>query len=180
MRVDEPSRDTPHWMTSLLVRLALVPLIFLLGPRLAHATIFVTPSAALVERADAIALGAVRAVTPRWEGGRIVTDVTLDVAQTIKGALPQTISIVAPGGKIGDIVMRVIGGASFRVGDRSIVFLTRRSGVHRLLGLGAGKLDVYSRDGRELVAWPHDNIVEEAPLARVLDGLSSLARGAAR
>jgi hypothetical protein len=161
---------------AMLARLALLPLIFLLGPRLANATIFVTSSAApLVESADAIALGSVRAVTARWEGHCIVSDVQLDVHATVKGQLPRTITLVAAGGKIGDVVMRVIGGADFRIGDRSIVFMSTRQGVRRLIGLGAGKLDVRTRDGQELVALSRGATTEELPLRRVIDELRAMA-----
>jgi hypothetical protein len=176
-RRDEPTRELrapQHWLTTL-TKLALLPLIFLLGPRVANATIFVTSSAApLVTRADAIVLGSVRAVTPRWEGRRIVSDVELDVEETVKGAPPQHLTLVAPGGRIGDVVMRVIDGASFRVGDRSILFLSHRDGVHRLVGLGAGKLDVRTSAGQQLVAWHRNGVVDELPLARVLDELKAL------
>jgi hypothetical protein len=166
---------------STFAQLALIPLLFILGPRLAQATIFVRSAMApLVAHADAIALGSVRAVTPRWEGRRIVSDVQLDVAQSIKGELPKTITLVASGGKVGDVVMRVVGGADFHVGDRSILFLKAQSGGHRLIGLASGKLDVYTRDGRESVVWPKDGTVEEVPLARVLDELRSLAKAKAQ
>jgi hypothetical protein len=158
-------------------RLTLVVLVFLLGPRLASGTIFVlADKTQLVERADAIALGTVHSVTPRWEGTRIVSDVALDVEQTVKGALPRQVSLVAPGGKVGDVVMRVIDGAAFRVGDRSIVFMTQRDGLRRLLGPGAGKLDVHARGGQELVAWTKNGVVEEATLQRVLGELRTMAQ----
>jgi hypothetical protein len=165
---------------SKLVQLVLIPLVFLLGPRIAQATIFVKSAMApMVARADGIALGAVRVITPRWEGRRIVSDVQLEVAEAIKGKLPKTITLVAAGGKIGDVAMKVVGGADFRVGDRSIVFLSTQGGVHRLLGLAAGKLDIYTRDNRELVTWRNEDTVEELPLRRVLDELRALAKAKA-
>lgn len=170
-----------HAPPKALTRLTLVVLVFLLGPRLASGTIFVLKDKAqLVERADAIALGRVHSVTARWEGTRIVSDVALDVEEAVKGALPQQVSLVAPGGKVGDVVMRVIDGAAFRVGDRSIVFMTKRDGARRLLGLGAGKLDVRKSGGQELVAWTRDGLVEEATLQRVLGELRTMAQERSR
>lgn len=164
-----------------LARLALIPLVFLLGPRLAGATIFIiSDKAPLVMNADAIALGTVRAVTPHWEGHRIVSDIALDVEETVKGSLPQQVVLVAPGGKVGDIVMRVVDGAQFHVGDRSIVFMSARGGVHRLMGLAAGKLDVRTRASADVVAWPKNGAVEELPLSRVLSELRTLAQESAR
>lgn len=160
-----------------LAQLALIPLVLLLGPRLAGATIFViSDKAPLVRRADAIALGTIRAVTPRWEARRIVSDIELDVEQTVKGSLPGRVSLVAAGGKVGDVVMRVIDGAEFHVGDRSIVFMSARDGVRRPLGLAAGKLDVRTRDGSDVVAWRKESAVEEVPLTRVIAELRRLVQ----
>jgi hypothetical protein len=170
-----PGRSRAGW----LARLALLPLLFLLGPGLARATLLVTAQAgALVDRADAIVLGSVRATRARWEGARIVTDVDLEVAETIKGQPARILTVVAPGGKIGDVRMQVVGGAEFRSGDRSILFLSLRDGTPRLLGLSAGKIDVRRYGAEELVMWPGAGSPQ--PLSHVLELLRLLSRGGSR
>jgi len=164
-----------------LTRLALIPLFFILGPRLAGATIFVNSEMApLAFQADTIALGTVRVLSSRWEAGRIVSDAQVELSQVIKGAAPRTITVVAAGGKVGDVAMRVIGGAQFHVGDRSILFLTAQGGIHRVVGLAAGKLDVFTRRGQQMVTWPAAGPTGAVPLDTALDQLRTVAQSPRR
>ncbi|HJZ84604.1 MAG TPA: hypothetical protein VKN99_05500 [Polyangia bacterium] len=161
---------------------SLCALIAALGFGRAHATVFVRiPTERMVAMADTIVLAQVAATQSRWDHGRIVTRVALTVEFSIKGVPGHTLVVEAPGGKVGDIAMRVLDGPEFRAGERAIVFLTRsRPGdVHRVLNLSQGKLAVVRDTSRgDLVTWvpPGTGWVETTPLAQVVTTLRALAR----
>ena len=85
---------------------------------------------------------------------RIVTDVTLRVDETLKGAARHGDQIVIRrlGGAIGEIGMRVEGEPAFEVGQRSIVFARRTpSGTLRPVGMAQGVMRIQRLEGRDLV-----------------------------
>lgn len=99
----------------------------------------------LSQEADAVVRGTVRRVQSRWsgDGRRIVTDVELEVAETLKGTPPRTLVIVQPGGRVGDIGQRVSGLASFTPGEEVVVFLDRRGpDAFAVRGMAQGKYRV--------------------------------------
>lgn len=109
----------------------------------------------LVTRADVIVVAEVtgqRAL--RDPRGRIVTDVTLRVDETMKGA-PVTgdqVKVRCLGGTIGDIGMRVPGEPSFRNGERRLLFGRHGQGSRlRPVGMAQGALPVRQQDGRTMV-----------------------------
>jgi hypothetical protein len=70
------------------------------------------------------------------------------------------------------VMMRVMGGATFRVGDEAVLLVRKSASAHRLLGLAAGKLDVErARDGRALVRWPAGDGVEIIALDDAMERL---------
>src|SRR5262249_55188851 len=133
----------------------------------------------LAEHSDLILLGHVEKIASRWDGGKIVTDATVRVEQTVKGAPTRAVVVSQPGGRVGDIVMRVLGGAEFHAGDRSILFLKQAGPSLRVVGLAQGKLDVRRNGaGVEVVTWVPAGAAaaDTVPLAGALARLRTLVQ----
>ena len=85
------------------------------------------------------------------ERGRIVTDVLLQVEESIKGdqAPGAAVTVRRLGGVVGDMGLRVAGEPSFETGETVVLFGARRSrsGVLRPVGMSQGTLRVFERDG---------------------------------
>lgn len=78
----------------------------------------------LVDRSERIVQGEVVKLEAKEEQGRIVTYITLDVQDTLKGpADEQTISFRVLGGRMGDLVTIVHGTPQFSAGEQVLVFL---------------------------------------------------------
>lgn len=115
---------------------------------------------AMSRAADAVVRGKVTKVQSRWtdDQRKIVTDVELQVSETLKGSPPKTVKIVQPGGVVGDIGQRVDGVAEFKEGEECVVFLERQGDkVFSVVGMAQGKLKVErSSDGKASFAVPSD------------------------
>jgi hypothetical protein len=84
------------------------------------------------------------------ERGQIVTDVAMQVEESVKGehAPGAAIIVQRQGGTVGDIGMRVSGEPSFVVGETVVLFATRSTGgVLRPVGMSQGALRVFEKDG---------------------------------
>jgi hypothetical protein len=85
------------------------------------------------------------------ERGRIVTDVALQVEESIKGqeAPGAAITVRRLGGVVGDQGLRVAGEPTFETGETVVLFgaRMRRGGALRPVGMSQGALRVYERDG---------------------------------
>lgn len=137
--------------------------------RLAVVTLFAAGSArattmlaadvpSLTRSSDAVVRGTVTSVQSRWTGDRmrIVTDVQIEVEESLKGTPPRQVTVVQPGGVVGDIGQRVSGLASFQPGEEVVVFLEKRPGAtYRVAGMAQGKFRVErSTDRRAAYAVP--------------------------
>ena len=135
-----------------------------------------TPGSSLLESADDVVLGTIDSADAAWQGRRIVTVAQVRVERSFKRRVAATIAVQAPGGTVDGVGMRVMGGAELRAGDRALFFLAARPGPHRIVGLGAGKLDV-TRDGagRETIAWQRAGRaqVEVVPLDDALNDVTA-------
>ncbi|MHB8873799.1 MAG: hypothetical protein ACYC8T_08955, partial [Myxococcaceae bacterium] len=133
-------------------------LVALFGTAAGATTLLAMDVPALARGADAIVRGSVVGVTSRWTGDhqRIVTEVQIEVADRLKGTAPQIVTVVQPGGVVGDIGQRVSGLASFAEGEEVVVFLERRAGGTFLVeGMAQGKFRVErSSDGKAAYAVP--------------------------
>jgi hypothetical protein len=140
----------------------------LLGLPAAATTMLKMDLAGLAQTADTVVHGTVRRMESRWSGDRrrIVTDVEIEVAETLKGQASGTVLIVQPGGRVGDIGQKVHGMASFTPGEEVVVFLDRKGpSAFRVTGMAQGKYQVRrSADSRSALAVP-----EGAGDARLLD-----------
>lgn len=78
-----------------------------------------------VERAASIVVGKVVAQQSAWDANRerILTYSTFRVEQTLKGAPSQEITIVTPGGTVGDVAQDYVGVPRFNTGGEHVVFV---------------------------------------------------------
>ncbi len=82
-------------------------LLVLLGASLAAATTLLALDVPALTKGSALVVRAtVRSVEARWtkDGGRIMTDAVLDVTETWKGAPTKQVTVMQPGGIVGEVV----------------------------------------------------------------------------
>jgi len=116
----------------------------------------------LAAAADAVVYGQVVRRSSAWApgGGQIFTTVVLRPIETWKGASAGEVSVLVPGGELGELSQTVQGAAAFDDAEEVVVFLHRRApgtyGVERLalgkfvVGAPAGSLKRAHRDRRGL------------------------------
>ena len=113
---------------------------------------------ALARGADAVVHGVVRRVESRWSGDkmRIVTDVEIQVTESLKGQPGGTVLVTQPGGRVGDVGQVVHGLASFTAGEEVVVFLEKRGArAFRVSSMAQGKYQVKrDADGKAALAVP--------------------------
>ncbi|HYH07970.1 MAG TPA: hypothetical protein VEK11_13005 [Thermoanaerobaculia bacterium] len=121
----------------------------LLAPLTAEATI----SRAMkfdekVENAAAIVVGKCIRQTSQWDAARnwILTYSTFQVEKTLKGQPAQEITIVTPGGQVGDIAQDVVGVPRFRQGDENVLFVRNSNAGPTVLYLDQGAYRVVKDD----------------------------------
>jgi hypothetical protein len=114
----------------------------------------------LAQNSHTVVHGTVRRVESRWSGDRrrILTDVEIQVTESLKGQPGSTVLIVQPGGKMGDIGQTVHGSASFTPGEEVVVFLERKGATaFQLSGMAQGKYQVRrAADSQTVLAVPED------------------------
>lgn len=104
----------------------------------------------LAQSAEVIVHGTVRRMESRWSGdGRlIVTDVEIQVTESLKGQAGNTLLVIQPGGSVGDIGQKVSGLASFAPNEEVVVFLRRRGpGSYQVTAMAQGKYKVMRTEG---------------------------------
>lgn len=109
----------------------------------AQASIVVQMSVeSLTQDATTIVVGRVVETRASWtEGdhGAIVTDVVVEVEESIKGAKVERLTFRVMGGRVDDLAQRVPGEPVFRRGERALLFLDARPGGRLgVLGMGQG------------------------------------------
>ena len=81
-------------------------------------------------------------------GGQIFTAVVLKPIETWKGKQRDEITVVVPGGSVGDLSQTVQGVAEFHSGEEVVVFLLERSpGIYSVERLALGKFAVGAPSG---------------------------------
>ena len=124
--------------------------------------------ASLTQSSDAVVRGKVKATQSRWSADhkRIITEVTIEVAEFFKGAGSSTLVVRQPGGEIDGIGQKVSGLASFAEGEEVVLFLERvETGKYRVNGMAQGKYRVErSSDKRAVFVVP-----ESTEEAQVID-----------
>lgn len=109
-----------------------------------------------VENAAAIVLGKCVRQTAQWDAARnwILTYSTFQVEKTLKGQPAQEITIVTPGGQVGDIAQDVVGVPRFRQGDENVLFVRHSSAGPTVLYLDQGAYRVVKDDRGNRVVNP--------------------------
>src|SRR6185436_13518361 len=93
-----------------------------------------SPLAARTQAATRVVVAQVRDVQSRFATNRfgdqlIVSDVELDVAETLKGPATATMRVAIEGGTVGDLTLKVSDLPSFRPGERAVFFLDNENGT---------------------------------------------------
>jgi hypothetical protein len=137
---------------------ALLPVVLLLCLPASATTMLRADLPELAQSADTIVHGTVRRVESRWsgDGRRIVTDVEIQVTESLKGQAGGSVVVTQPGGRVGDIGQSVSGLASFTPGEEVVLFLERRGAqAFRVAGMAQGKYQVQrSAEGTRALAVP--------------------------
>jgi len=109
----------------------LLPLIALLAPAAAHATMLEKMSVEqLAQRAALVVEGTVLSTSVDRTGGEVRTDVRLQVRETLKGEPGDVAEFSVPGGTLPDgTVVRVDAMPTFQAGDECYVFVDVRGWV---------------------------------------------------
>ncbi len=116
--------------------------VFLLAAALpANAAVAVPVSVEdLARGSDAVVRGRVARVTSRWIGRRIFSFAEVDAATVWRGSSQSRVTVITPGGVVGNIGQQVDGAASFGEGEEVVLFLARaEGGAFRVAGLRQGK-----------------------------------------
>ncbi len=113
--------------------------------RASHASLVLAlDTTELTKRADHIAVADVLSVQSAWDQAhkKIFTTIELSVVESWKGgAQPAShLTVVQPGGAVGDIAMTVFGMPQFTPGERLLVFLRGTTGAAGVVGMAQGKL----------------------------------------
>src|SRR5437763_12422249 len=99
----------------------------------------------LTASADAVVYGRVirRSSACAKGGAQIFTSVVLHPIETWKGTPGSMVTVLVPGGEVGDLSQTVQGAAAFRDGEEVVVFLHRRApGTYGVEGMARGKFAV--------------------------------------
>src|SRR6516225_161182 len=94
----------------------------------------------LTAAATDVVYGRVLSGSSGWSGDhrRIVTRVAVAVLERWKGTTEGQVTVLRPGGQVGDLVQEVSGVAELRPGDEVVLFLARTGPYHRVVGLSQG------------------------------------------
>jgi hypothetical protein len=122
----------------------LLALAQVLTARPAHASLVVAlDTNELAKRADHVTVADVVSVQSAWDERheKIRTTIDLLVVETWKGsAVPAShITVVQPGGTVGDIAMVVFGMSQFVPGERALFFLRGKPAAASVVGMAQGK-----------------------------------------
>ena len=106
-----------------------------------------------VESAQAIVLGKVVRQESRFDDDSrmILTYTTFQVEKALKGVAPGEVTIVTPGGRIGDVQQTTVGVPDFQQGQENVVFLKNTRRGPTVLFFDQGAYDVVSERGERLV-----------------------------
>lgn len=106
----------------------------------------------MISRAPDIVVATVSSRRSEWEfhgaSRLIVTKVTLEVEQRLKGSAPRTLVVEVLGGTIGDETQRLSHVPEFRVNDRDVLFLHgRQRAASPVVGSDQGRFRVIAESG---------------------------------
>lgn len=129
----------------------------LVAPVALATTLLKADVATLTRGSSAVVVGKVVGSSSRFteDKARIITDTEIAVTQTIKGEVPARVTVMQPGGEVGDVGQKVAGTARFSDGEEVVLFLEKRGARFFVTGLAQGKFTVQrSSDGKSAWALP--------------------------
>jgi hypothetical protein len=123
-----------------------------------------------VDRAASIIVGRLVSQESNWDANRqrILTYSKFQVEKTLKGSAAKEITIVTPGGTVGDIAQDYVGVPRFRTGDENVVFVRNTTLGPTVLYFDQGAYRV-DKDGEERIVTP---LVSSAVLVDVQNGMA--------
>ena len=109
-----------------------------------------------VENAASIVVGRMVSQTSRWDEAKqwILTYSTFEVEKTLKGFPAQQVTIVTPGGTVGDVAQDTIGVPKFREGEEHVLFIRNSQRGPTVLYLEQGAYRVIKDDRGEAMVKP--------------------------
>lgn len=109
-----------------------------------------------VENAAAIVVGKCIGQESRWDATKnwILTYSTFEIEETLKGQPSQRITIVTPGGTVGNLTQEVIGVPKFREGEENVVFVRNSQAGPTVLYLEQGNYKVRKDDRGDRMVEP--------------------------
>src|SRR4051812_27828389 len=98
---------------------------FVLSSPALATTLVKTDLPTLTKTSDVIVRGKVKKVAMRWsrDHSRILTEVEVEVSESLKGSPGATVRILQPGGVVGNIGQTISGLARFTEGEDLVLFL---------------------------------------------------------
>lgn len=145
--------------------------VLLLTPLAAQATTLIhQDTRALVRGSSDVVVGRVVSTTSRWSEGRrhIVTEVTVEVAQSLKGERTR-LTLVQLGGELDGMRYSVPGSPTFQTGEEALLFVWRDArGNAQVNGMAQGKFEI-RRD-----AATGEALIQRATPGLAIDNLRTL------
>ena len=105
----------------------------------------------LCAQADRVVVGGVNKIESRWEGSKIVTDVTIAPTENLKGVGSVPFAITVPGGTVDGVTLRVSAAPVFAVAEQVVLFRKTGPNPGGVYGWYRGKYTVVNGHIRELV-----------------------------
>ena len=149
-----------------------------LAPMTAQATISrVVKFDEKVDQAASIIVGRVVSQESSWDANRqrILTRSKIAVEKTLKGSPAREITIVTPGGTVGDIAQDYVGVPRFNTGDENVVFVRETGAGPTVLFFDQGAYRVAKNDSGERIVMP---LVSSAVLGDVQRGAAAAPESA--
>ncbi len=125
-----------------------------------------------VDRAASIIVGRVVSQESSWDANRqrILTYSKIAVEKTLKGSPAREITIVTPGGTVGDIAQDYVGVPRFHTGDENVVFVRETRAGPTVLFFDQGAYRLEKNSGGERIVTP---LVSSAVLVDVQRGVAT-------
>ena len=121
----------------------------------------------LCERADSIVHARVLEQQSQWRDGRIVTEVTLEVLESLKGEYhaAERVVVLNHGGVVGTLVTRISGAPVFFDGEEVVLFLEHNVevGLPLVTGMSQGKFTVTVDGEARFVTQSTEGLILVAP-----------------
>lgn len=112
----------------------------------------------LTEQSDVIVIGRATDFTSRWVDRTLVTAVTIETAETLKGSAPGNVEVILPGGVDANrkvpIAMTYAGAPQMRSDEEVLLFLTYDADLagYVVTGFAQGKFSIVTQQGNKMVS----------------------------